>query len=128
MTHQVVCQNDAVNSDFAVIVDDKIATTFPYKSWYRGGGYTSAQASAEDLTINLAAIFSSNASSFVVDVDNNGSGFDVLVNDKVVTTYHYSGVWVIGGLLASKTSAMAAAYQLGQNLSAILQAAYHQHI
>lgn len=127
MTHAVVCQNDAVNYDFAVIVDDKIAMTFPYKSWYFGGGYTSAQAAAENLTINLSEVFSSGAPNYVVDVDNNGKGFDIIVNDKIVTTYPYSGVWVVGGLLASKTSAMANAYQLGQNLSTILGAAYHQH-
>jgi len=125
MTHKVVCQKDALNSDFAVIVDDKIATTFPYTSWFvpHGMSETSAQAAADDLTIKLSDVFALGAPSYVVEVADNGSGFDVLVNDHVMITYDYSGVWVIGGLLASKTSAMAKAYQLGQNLSSIFQTA-----
>lgn len=128
MTHTVVCQNDAVNYDFSVIVDDKIATAFPYTSWFvpHGMRQTSAQAVAEDLTLKLATVFSDNAASYVVGVNDNGTGFDVLLNDHTVITYHYSGVWVIGGLLASKTSAMASAYQLAQNLSSILHTAFHK--
>jgi hypothetical protein len=127
MSHNVVCQNDAVNYDYAVIVDDKIATTYPYKSWYLGGGQTTAEAAAENLTLKLAAVFAENAATHTVEVEDNGSGYDVALNNKVVTTYGYSGVWVVGGLIASKTQAKASAYQLGQNLSSILQVALKTH-
>ena len=74
---------------------------------------------------NELVLLAQNRLIFVI-VDNNGTGFDVLLNDHTVMTYHYSGVWVVGGLIASKTSAMASAYQLAQNLSSILHTAFHE--
>jgi hypothetical protein len=126
MTHKANCQNDAVNYNFAVIVDDRIATTYPYHSWLRGGGYTSAQAEAQQLTLALNEVFETETAELVVEVDDSASSFDVLVNGKLVTSYAYSGVWVVGKLIASKTKARADAYQLAQNLSAILHAPIHQ--
>jgi hypothetical protein len=124
--HKAVCQNDGVNYNFTVIVDDRIATTYPYHSWLRGGGYTAAQAAAQELTLALNEVFSEDAAELIVEVDDTGKGYDVTVNGRLVTSYPYSGVWIVGGLIKARTKARADAYQLGQNLSAILHAALHQ--
>jgi len=121
MSHRVSCQHDGLNYNFTVIVDDRIATTFPYTSWFnpKGVSETKAQAAAENLTLALEDVVSS-APTFDVEVDNNGTGYDVLVNGKIVYTYGYSGIWVVGGLIKSKTTAMAHAFELAHNLLSIL--------
>ena len=124
MEYDVTCVQDGVNDAYTVMINGKLAISFPYTSWYNPSGMsaTSAKAQAFELAQNLQRVLTTPAQSYVVTCVQNGltNAYDVLVNGTVVTSYPYSGIAVIGTIISSQIRAKANGFQLAQDLTAIL--------
>jgi hypothetical protein len=128
MGYNVLCTNDGVNYDYSVTVNGAVAAVYPYTSWYNpsGSSATTAKSLAFELAQNLQMVLNQPAHSWAVTCVQDGvnSAFDVEVNGSLVTSYPYSGIWAVGSVIASQTKAKAAAFEVAQNLSAILAPAH----